>query len=326
MLGEGFHVHRCNGAALHGPAAALQTTLADGKPVIRDDERRVNAHEHAETGTLGAGAGGIVERKHTRRKLFHADAVLRAGIILREEDILPVHDADDDQTVGQAGGGLDGIREAGTDVRTDDQTVDDDLDIMLLVFFELEFFGQIIDDAIHAHADKATLARSIKLLLVLALAAAHDRCQHLNAAALRQRQNLIHDLVHGLLADLPAADRAVRHTDARVHQTEIVIDLRHGTHRGTRILGSGFLIDGDRRGKAVDVVHVRLFHLAEKHAGIAGKRLHIAPLAFRIDRIEGQGGFAGTGQTGQHDQLVARQFHIDIFQIVFPCTGNDDIL
>lgn len=78
-----------------------------------------------------------------------------------------------------------------------------------------------------------------------------------------------------------------------------------------------FLIDGDSGGEPFDGVDVRFVHLTEELAGVGGERLHVAALTFGKNRVESQRGFAGTGQTGQDDQPVARDFHGDIFEVVF---------
>ena len=77
-------------------------------------------------------------------------------------------------------------------------------------------------------------------------------------------------------------------------------------------------------GQAVDGVDVRLVHLPEEHPGIRGQRLDIPPLALGKDRVKGQRRLAGTGQTGQDDQLVARNFNGDILQIIDARTLHAD--
>jgi len=58
-------------------------------------------------------------------------------------------------------------------------------------------------------------------------------------------------------------------------------------------------------------------HHFEELARIGRKTFDITALAFRIDRIKGKRGFARARKPRHHDQLVARQIEIDIFQIVF---------
>ena len=326
VLGKALHVHGGNGAALHGPAAGLQPPFVDGQPFVRDDELRVNLHKHPQAGALFAGAEGVVEGEHPGGQLLHADAVLRAGVVLGEGDVLPVDDVDDDHPAGEARGRLDGVRQAGADVRLDDQPVHDDLDGVLAVLLQLDLLVQVVDQAVHPGPHKAGTPGRLELLHMLALAAPHHRRQNLDAGLLRQGEHLVHNLVDGLLLDLPAADGAVGNADAGIEQPQVVVDLRHRAHGGAGVFGGGLLVDGDGGGKAVDHVHVGLFHLAQKHPGIGGKALHIAPLALGVDGVKGQGGLPRAGKAGEHHQLVPGDGHVDVFQVVLPGAVHYDFI
>jgi len=49
-------------------------------------------------------------------------------------------------------------------------------------------------------------------------------------------------------------------------------------------------------------------------------------LAFGIDGVESERGFARTRQAGQHRQRVAGNFHIDILEVVLAGTADGDVL
>ena len=53
--------------------------------------------------------------------------------------------------------------------------------------------------------------------------------------------------------------------------------------------------------------------------------LDVPPLAFRIERVESERGFAGPRDPGDHNKLVTGDLHIDIFQVVLACTPDNDI-
>ena len=74
----------------------------------------------------------------------------------------------------------------------------------------------------------------------------------------------------------------------------------------------------------LDLVDVRLLHLAEELAGVGRERLDVAALALGVDGVEGQGGLAGAGQAGDDDQLVARDLDVDVLQVVLAGAANDD--
>ena len=77
----------------------------------------------------------------------------------------------------------------------------------------------------------------------------------------RQRQDLVDDLRHALALDLVAV-RAVRVANAREQQAQVVVDLGDRANRRARVARGALLVDGDRRRKPVDLVDVRLLHLA----------------------------------------------------------------
>ena len=196
---------------------------------------------------------------------------------------------------------------------------------MLFVLLQLDLFRQVIGDAVHPAADIARLAGVLEHFGVLALLPPDHRGHDLDAGALGQGKHLVDDLVHRLLFDLFAADGAVGRAHPGPQQTEIVIDLRHGAHGGPGVLAGGLLVDGDGGGQAVDIVHVRLLHLAQEHAGIGAERLHIPPLSLGIDGVKGQGGLTRTGQPREHHQLVPGDAHVDVLQVVHPRAFDCDM-
>ena len=103
-------------------------------------------------------------------------------------------------------------------------------------------------------------------------------------------------------------------------QTQIVINLSYRTNCGTRIFGSGFLVDGNGGGQTINGVNIRLVHLPQKLPGIRAKTLHIPTLSFGINGIKSQAGFAGAGQTGEHHQFISGDGQVYVFQVVFSGT------
>ena len=197
---------------------------------------------------------------------------------------------------------------------------------MLFVLLQLDLLGQVIGDAVHPAADIAGAAGVLEDLGVLPLLPPDHRGHHLDAGGLGQGQDLVDDLVDGLLLDFLAADGAVGGAHPGPQQAEVVVDLRHRAHGGPGVLAGGLLVDGDGRGQAVDIVHVGLVHLAQEHPGIAGQALHIPALALGIDGVEGQGGLAGAGEARHDHQLVPGDGDVDILQIVGAGAFDDDLV
>ena len=135
-------------------------------------------------------------------------------------------------------------------------------------------------------------------------------------------QHLVHHLADGLRSQVHAVLGAARNAGARIQQAQVVVDLGHRAHGGARIVGGGLLLDRDRRRQAFDAVHVRLVHHRQELPGVRRQRLDVAALPLGIEGVEGQGGFARSGQAGDDDQPVARQVDVDIAQVVGAGTAD----
>ena len=273
------------------PAQDSNGSVIDRQPLVRNDQAGIELHAVAQAGAVGAGAERIVKGKAAGFDLGNADPAVRAGEALGELQELSSDDIGLDQTVGESQGILHGVGHAALRAGADDQTVYDDLDIMLDVFVEGDVLGDIVQVTVDPDADIAGAAGAVDDLLVAALTAADDRGQDLDAGALRQSHHLVHHLVHRLFRDLPAAVGTMGDTDPGIEQTEIVVDLGHGAHGRPGVAVGRLLVDGDGGGESLDVLHIRLFHLAKELARVRGQRLHIAPLSFCVDRIKSKGGF-----------------------------------
>ena len=138
---------------------------------------------------------------------------------------------------------LHALRDAAERVLADDDAVDHDLDGVLVLLVELDVLVQLADLAVDAHAAEALVTQVLEQLLVLSLAAEHDRREHVRAPALARLEHLVRDLVRRLAADGPAALRAMRDADACVQKTQVVIYLRHRAHRGARVAARRLLVD-----------------------------------------------------------------------------------
>ena len=239
--------------------------------------------------------------------------MFRAGIVLRKVHLFPADDIDDDKPTGKAGCSLNGIRKTAAHLIINDKAVDYNLNGVLDVLFQLDFFFKVIEVAIYPYAGKPAAGRCFKLFYVGTFSAPHHRREHLKTSSLRQFENSIHHLVDSLLFNHPTAYRTVWHADARIEQTQVVINLGYGANGGTRVARSSLLVDGDSRRKSFDGIHIGLVHLAQKLTCIAGKTLYIAALSIGVNRIERKAGFAAARKTSHYNQLVTRQGYVDIF-------------
>src|SRR6266446_3164476 len=269
----------------------------------------------------------VVEREVARLGLRHARAVVGTCVVLRHLYLFTtVNWRDDHRAAPQPGRGLDRVDQSRPLLRPDHDAVDDDLDIVLLVLVEGDRLADLIQASVHPDPHESRLAHVVDQRPVLALATFDNWSEHHHPGALRQLLDVVRHLLDGLPAHLATAYRTVGMSDPRVEQAEVVIDLGDGADRRPRVLRRAFLVDRDRRRQALDDVDVRLFHLPEELAGVGGQGFHVAALALRVDRVEGERRLAGTRKPGEDDKLVARDRKGDVLEVVLARAADRDLV
>src|SRR4029077_4923680 len=253
-----------------------------------------------------------VEGEVARLRLGHARAVVRAHVVLRHLDLFALRGHDDHRPAPQPCPRLDRVDEPRALVGSNHDPVDHHLDVVLLVLVERDLLAQLVQASINTPPPETRLRAVLDQRPVLALATLDHRPEHHHARAFRQLLDVVRHLLHRLPPHLAAAHRAVRKTDARIEQAQVVVDLGHRAHGRARVLRRALLVDRDRRREPLDDVDVGLLHLAQELPGVCRQRLDVTPLAFCIDGVEGERRFARPRQAGEHDQLVAwdRQRHV----------------
>ncbi len=161
---------------------------------------------------------------------------------------------------------------------------------------------------------------------MLALALADDRRKKHQLAAFRKREDLVDHLADRLGFQWSVMVRAAWRARARIEQPQVVVDLGDGADGGTWVVGGRLLLDGYGRREPFDGIDVGLFHHREKLPGICRQRLDVAALALGIKRVEGQRGLARTRQASDHDQFVAWQGQVDVFQVVGTSPTNQNLV
>ena len=298
-----------------------------------------------------------VERERARLQLVDHRAVVRAAVALAELPLLEAgrlvvarRGRDDHDALAQAQRRLDRVgepRRVGVRDRrlrlgvdrpaelvacpllgrvgpADDEPVDDDLDRVALVLVERRRLREVVLLAVDPDADEALLAGALEHPVALGLAILDQRAEDEEPRALRQREHLVDDLAHRLALDLAAALGAVRMADAGEQQPHVVVDLGDRADRRARVARRALLVDRDGRRQPVDLVDVRLLHLAQELAGVRRQALDVPPLALGVDRVEGEAGLARARQAGDHDEPVARERDVDVLQVVFARAAHDN--
>lgn len=262
---------------------------------IENYSRHLTRRKPGETpqpSTQSTGSMRTVEREHAGRKLLEAHSTVYAGKMLREGQRIAVHHIDVDDSPSRLQRSFHRLKESGFYAPLHGQSVHDYLDIVFNILVQGHLLFDIVDFAIHPYPGITLPPHLIEQVLILPFSSPDHRSQNLKPGSVRESEDLIHDLFHALPGNGLATDVAVRFAYPGVKETEVVVDLGHSAHGGTRIFGGPFLIDGYGWREATYVIHIRLFHLAQKLTGIGGEGLHVSPLTFGIDGIESQGGLA----------------------------------
>jgi hypothetical protein len=251
--------------------------------------------------------------------------MLGAGEVLREQHRLaPVDEVDCDEALGQRGRRLDGLRQPLAQVGLRDEAVDDHLDRVLELLVELDRLLEQPLVAVDLHPREAVAPQLLEHVLELALAVAHNGRVDGEPRSLRQRQDLLHDLVEALARDRTPANGAVRPPHPRVEKAEVVVDLGHGADGRARVARGRLLVDRDRGAQPVDRVDVGLLHHLQELAGVRGEALDVAPLPLGVDRVERQARLARAGEARDADERVPRQSHGDVLQVVLAGAVNHE--
>ena len=308
----------------HGPRH--ERALGDRQARIGNEQVRVDLLLRAQTGAARTRAVGGVEGEDPRLQLRERDAVVGTRELLAEEQRAAlVDEVDRDEPLCKLRCGLDGLREPRAQVGLHREPVDDHLDRVLELLVERDLFLEQVQLAVHLHAGEALVAQLLEDVLVLALPVTDDRGIDGELRPLRQLEDLVDDRLLALARDRLAADRAVRPADPRVEKAQVVVDLGDRAHRRARVPRGRLLVDRDRRREPFDRVDVGLLHHLEELARVSREAFDVAPLALRIDRVEGQRRLAGAREPGDADQLVPGQPDVDVLEVVLPGTVDDEL-
>ena len=110
----------------------------------------------------------------------------------------------------------------------------------------------------------------------------------------------------------------MRHSDGRIQNSEIIVDLRGGRD-GRAWIGRGDpLLDGNGGRESLDMIDIGLLHLIEKLPRIRRKTLDITALPLGKKRVKGQRGLPRTTWPGDHHHLIAGDIQREIAEIMLP--------
>ena len=282
----------------------------------------------AETAASGTGTERIVERKKTRLDFVNREARDGAGETRRKNDALRLRTFfhvgifDDGNTICDAEGDFETIGKTIAEVFAHDDAVHHHINVVFQFFVERGHGVDLVERAVHLDALKTLFLKVGKLFAIFAFAATDHRREQIKPCAVGQRHDAIDHLCHGLAFDGQTCGGRVRHADARPEEAHVVIDFRDRAHRRARIARGGFLLDGNGRRQAVDLIDIRLLHHLKELPRVSREAFNIAALAFGIDRVKRQRGLARARQAGDDDQFVARQVDGNVLEVVLTSAAH----
>lgn len=138
----------------------------------------------------------------------------------------------------------------------------------------------------------------------------------IKAATWGERKNSRGDFVRAVSSHFRTAFDAESLAAAGEEEAQIVVNLRGSSDRRARVASGIFLANGDGGSDAGDFVDVGLFHAFEELPSISRERFHIAALPFGVNRVKGQGRFAGAADASDDSDGVVRDVDGDVPKIV----------
>ena len=217
-----------------------------------------------------------------------------------------------------------GVAQFGLAVWRDHQIGDRQVDIVLGIAVDARPLAGRQEGTVDTQMGEALGRRPFGEVGIDALAPDHQRRQQTDSLAAVLAQNASGDGVKRLRLDAAVAGRAVLGAELHIEQPQEVIDLGERGHRALASAATGALFDRDRRRNTEDAVDIGSRGRLHELARIGIERFEIAALAFTEDDVEGQRRLAAARDTGDHGELVARHFDIDIFQIVLAGVVHHD--
>ena len=128
-----------------------------------------------------------VERERPRGHLGHADPAVDAGQSAREQAVALLERIDDDDVLGELESRLDGLGQPPFDAAAHDHAVHDHFDRVIAASIELDVLFERAELSVDARFGEPPAAQVRQLLLELALAASHDRGEHVDPRILGDR-------------------------------------------------------------------------------------------------------------------------------------------
>ena len=159
---------------------------------------------------------------------------------------------------------------------------------MVLVSVSLHALRYLHNLPVHTGIEITLPPQALEEFAVMSLTLSYERREDVNASVGIVGLNHVDDFLLRIPYHLLAGGIAVSRTRTCEKQSEIVINLRCGAHRGPWIAVGGLLFYADDGAESGYLVNVRALHVAEKVACIRRERLDVSALSFSVNGVERQ--------------------------------------
>ena len=306
----------------------LDHAALDAEAAIRQSALVVDFDRAAEAAAGGAGADRIVEGEKRGRWRAELGAVVGAGPVVGETELVlrlgrVVEDLHLAVAVAQRR--LDRLGEARAVGGRDGDAVLHHAEEGGREFLRRDDLVGAAKAAVNEDAEEALLLHGGERGGEAGTAGHGEREADEDLVTGARFQHLLHDLRGAHRPHRAAARRTGERAESREEHLQVIGAFGHGADGAARGLDRVALLDGDGGRQAVDAVDVGLVDALEKLARVRGKGLDVAPLAFRVDRVESERRLARAAQARDNGERVVRDLDVDVLEIVLARTADRNV-
>ena len=255
----------------------------------------VGSDLHPQPFTRRTPAQRRIEREVMRGQLLKAAAALFTGKMQAEPVFPPLRlglilldmgDPQDSQPQFQCR--FDRIGQASPLLGIERHAVHDDVHDMLPPPVHFRNVFQPMGFAVDADSGKTLLLQLQPQLIIRRPDWDLLRCEQQQLRPGRPSHDLVDDFIRRLRLDGDVTGRAIRLSQPREQDPQVVVDLCHGADGRAWRVPDGLLFNRNGRRQSTNMLQLRLGHLTEELAGIGRQRFDIPPLPLGIQRVHGE--------------------------------------
>ena len=113
--------------------------------------------------------------------------------------------------------------------------------------------------------------------------------------------------------------------DIRKPDFEEIAEFGDGADGGARGFNRVGLLNRDRRANVLDRIDFRAIHQLHELARVGGECLDVASLAFGVQRLKHERGFARATKPGDDGKLANGQVEIETFKVILADAAKVDV-